>query len=233
MRAQAGTVGRRIRLYGVALVKQAFVIHVPKQVPQGFDITVVVGNVRIVHIDPITDAFRHRYPFGGVFHDLLAAGLVVFGDRDLGSDVRLGDAEFLLDSQLDRQAMGIPTGATGHLVPGLGLVAADGVLDGAGHDVVDAGHAVRGRRSLEEYEFRGTLPDFERLLESMQLLPTVQHIRTDLHQIQSLVLLEHYSYFLCIFASGRTAYGRHRLIVQRYNFHPNISKRCIYLTSSC
>ena len=74
---------------------------------------------------------------------------------ELGDAVRLdvllaGEAQLLLDRQLDRQAVAVPAGLAGHVVALHGLEAREDVLEDAGLDVVGAGHAVGGRRALVE-----------------------------------------------------------------------------------
>ena len=70
------------------------------------------------------------------------ARAVVLLDGDLLADVLLGDAEFLLDAQLYGQSVGVPSRLAVYQIALLRLVAADDVLDRAGHDMVNARHAV-------------------------------------------------------------------------------------------
>ena len=190
MRAQAGAVGRGIRLDGVALVQEPLVVDILQQVPEGLDVAVVVGDVRVVHVHPVADALGHDLPFLRIFHHLLAAGGVVLAHGNLRADVGLGDAELLLHTQFHREAVGIPTGTAVHLESSLGLVAADGILDGPRHHMMDAGHAVGGRRSLEEDEFRTALPDFQRLLEGVVREPSLEDRVPRRYQIKTLVFFE-------------------------------------------
>ena len=82
-------------------------------------------------------------------HRLAALGV------ELGDAVRLdvllaGEAELLLDGQLDRQAVAVPAGLAGDVEALHRPVAGEDVLEDAGLDVVGAGHAVGGRRALVE-----------------------------------------------------------------------------------
>ena len=82
-------------------------------------------------------------------HRLAAAGVEL---RDaVRLDVLLaGQAELLLDGDLDGQAVAVPAGLAGDVVALHGLEAGEEVLEDAGLDVVHAGHAVGGRRALVE-----------------------------------------------------------------------------------
>ena len=194
--AQARAVGRTVRLDRVALVEEPLVVDVAEEPPEGLDVTVVVSDVRVLHVDPVTDALGHRLPFGGILHDLTAAGLVVLRHGDLRADVFLVDAEFLLDADFDRKSVGIPAGATGNAVAGLRLIAADGVLDGAGHDVVDTRHAVGGRRTFKEDKLGSAFPQLQGFLEGTDTLPALQNLVSDRYQIQPFVFLESHIFSL-------------------------------------
>ena len=196
VRAQARAGGRAVRLDALALVEQALAVDVLEQVPERLDVAVVVGDVGIVHVDPVADALGQAAPLGGIFHHLLAAGAVVVLDGDLGADIFLGDAEFLLDTQLHGQSVGIPAGTAADLESGLRLIAADGVLDGAGHHMVDARHAVGGRRALEENELRSAFAEGQRALESVAFLPALQHFFPHGNQVQAVILFE--SHIFCL-----------------------------------
>ena len=190
MRAEAGSVGRREWLDGEALVEQTLVVYLLEEIPEGLDVPVVIGDVRVIHIDPVAYPLGHVHPLAGVLHHLLAAGAVVLLYADFLSDVLFVDAEFLLHTYLHWETVGVPSGATCDLVSRLGLVTAYGVLDGAGHHVMDARLSVSRRRTFEEYEFRRAFPYLERFPESVHLLPPVQNLRSYANQIQSLILFE-------------------------------------------
>ena len=202
MRTQSRSVGRGVRLDGVAFVEETLVVDFPEQVPEGLDVAVVIGDVRVVHVHPVTYALGHVDPLLGESHHLGAAGAVVVLHGNSPSDIVLVYAEFLLHTHLHRQPVGVPSGAAVHLVTCLCLVSAYCVLDGAGHHMVDARHSVGGRRSFEEYEFRGSFPDLERFLESMILLPSVEHLIADGNHIKALILFE--CHIFCLFLRSGT-----------------------------
>ena len=199
MRAEARAVGGAVRLDRVSLVQEALLVHLLQEVPQSLDVAVVVGDIRVVHVHPIANAFRHVHPFPGVFHDLLAAGGIVLVHAHFRADIGLGDAQFLLHSQFHGKTVGVPAGAAAHLVAGHGLVPADGVLDGTGHHMMDARHAVRRRRTFEENELRRPAANLHRALKSVGSLPPLQHLCASSGQVQPLIFFECHI-FLSIFA---------------------------------
>ena len=188
--AEAGAVRGRIRLNGVALIEETLVVNFLEKVPEGFYVAVVVGDVRVFHIYPVTYALRHAFPFLGIFHHLPAAGGVVFFYAHLGADIGLGDAQFLFHAQLYRKTVRIPSGPAAHLVPGLGFVAADGVLDRTGHNVVDARHAVGAGGTFKENEFRSPFTNAERLFEGVDLFPPLQNHIACFRKVQALIFFE-------------------------------------------
>ena len=198
MGAEAGSGRRRIRLDGLALVQVSLSVDVLEKVPEGLDIAVVVSDVRVVHIDPVADALRKVAPLGGVLHHFLAAGVVVLLHAYLVADILLGDAELLLDAKLYGQSVGVPPGAALHPEARLCLITADRVLDGAGHNVMDARHSVRGRGSFEEDELGSAFPQLEGFLERVILLPSLQSVISDRDQIQALILFECHIFYLIL-----------------------------------
>ena len=176
MRTEAGAVCRRIRLNGVALVEQPFVVDFLQEIPQGFNVAVVVGDVRVCHVHPISYALGHVHPLFGIFHHLRAAGGVVFFYRYFGADIRLGDTQLLFHAQFYGQAVGIPTGTAFDLKAGLGLVSANSILDGTGHHMVYARHAVGTGRPFKKDKLRGTLTKLQRLFKRPAPFPSFQHL---------------------------------------------------------
>ena len=202
MRTQARSVGGRIGLDGVSLVKKPLVVDLLEKIPQSLYVTVVIGYVGVVHVNPVTDSFGHRHPFAGVLHYLGAATAVVLLYGNLFADIRLGNAEFLFNPEFHGQSVGVPARLAAYAEPRLGLIAADGVLDRARHNVMDARHAVGRRGTLEEYEFGSALPKFNRSFERVIPAPPLQLFGGDAHQIKALVLFECHN-ILPIFASRK------------------------------
>ena len=129
----------------------------------------------VVEVDPVTHAGRELVEGVGVpGHGLAALGV------ELGDAVRLdvllaGEAELLLDRQLDREAVAVPAGLAGHVVAAHGAEAGEDVLEDARLDVVGAGHAVGGGRALVEHPLGAALGLLQALGEDLLLAPEVEH----------------------------------------------------------
>ncbi len=86
--------------------------------------------------------------------------------------------------------MGVPPGLAVDEVALLRLVAAENVLDGAGHDVVDARQAVGRRGTFVEDERRMPLARGDAFVECVAGVPFAQDLGGQPCQVETLVLLE-------------------------------------------
>ena len=170
----------RVRLNGVALVEQPFVIDGFKQIPKSLDVAVVVGDVGVVHIHPIAHFGGQVAPLGGVFHNLRTAGAVVVVNADFLADILFGDAQLLLDAQLNRQSVSVPTSLAVDQETLQSLVAADYILNAACHNVVNTWHSVGRRRPFEEDEFRMSGTCVDTFLECVLAVPFGKDVLIDL-----------------------------------------------------
>ncbi len=184
VRAKASTGGRRIRLYGIALIEQVLAIKLRKEPPHTLDITIVVGYVRIGHIDPIAHRVGEGFPLAGILHHLATARRIVFVDRYFLTDILFGNAERTLNAKLHRQSVGVPAGLALHVETFHGFVAAEKVLDGAGHHMVYARHAVCRRRAFVEHERRCALAKSHALGEKPGFAPSFEHFLVKLGKIE-------------------------------------------------
>ena len=152
---QRGQWGRDL----VAFVDEALVPEPLEHPPRRLDVGVVVGDVGVLHVQPDAGAVGHGLPLADVAEDALAAAAVELLDAELLDLLLAGDAELLLDLQLDGQTVGIPSAAAQGPEPAHRLVAEDDVLERAGEHMVDARAAVRRRRPLVEDEQGGIRAD--------------------------------------------------------------------------
>ena len=129
---------RRVGLDGVALIEQALVVELLQQIPEAFDILVVVGDVGVLKVHPVAHLLREFCPLAGVHHHVLAASIVVVVHTDFLADVFLRDAERLLHTQFHRQSVRVPTSLALHLETLHRLIAEECVLYRASHHVVNA-----------------------------------------------------------------------------------------------
>ncbi len=145
VRAQSRARRGRIGLYGIALVKQTFVVELFQQPPQRLDIPVVIRDVGMLHVHPIAHAVGQVFPLAGIFHHVLAASGVVVVYGNLFADVLFRDAQRFLHAQFHGQAVRVPPRLALHLEAAHGLVAAEHVFQRACQHMVYARQAVGGR----------------------------------------------------------------------------------------
>ncbi len=139
-------------------------------------------------------------PFFGIFHDLAAAGGIIVSYGNLFPDILLGDSECLLDTQLHGKAVRIPSGFAFYMKALHCLVSAESILDGAGHHVMDAGHAVGRRGALIEDKSRAPLPLLHRGLEEGVGVPELEHLLVDVGEVELLaVFLEFLAHYDGVF----------------------------------
>ena len=179
MGAQTGSRSGRIGLDCIALVEEALFIELREKPPYGFDITVVVGDVSVGHVDPITHLSGEFLPLACIFHHLGTAGGVVVVDRNLLADVLLRDTEILLDAQLHGQSVGVPAGLAFHLEALHGLIAAEYIFYCTREHMMDARLAVGGRRPFEKHERRAALALGHGAFKNVVGLPFTAHLAVD------------------------------------------------------
>ncbi len=190
MRRQARTRSRRIGLNGIAFIEVAVLVQTLEQIPEGLDIFVVVGDIRVLQIHPIPHLLRQVGPLLGIFHHLAAASGVVLVHADFLADVLFGDTEHLLHTEFHRQSVGVPTRLALHLITLHGLVAAECILDSTRQYVMNTRHTVCRGGSLKEQELRVSLACRDTLVEQVFFLPVCQHLAAQFRQIQLFVLVK-------------------------------------------
>ena len=160
----------------MALVEEAFVPELAHQPPDRLDVVVGEGPVGVLGVDPHRGALGERGEVLDVALHRLATPVVEVGDA-VGLDVVLvGEAELLLDLELDREAVAVPAALAGNVVAAHGLEPGVEVFEHAGPDVVEAGAAVgRGRALVEDPRWRALAQDLH-LLEEVDLAPTREHL---------------------------------------------------------
>ena len=139
---QACSCGWRIRLDGVAFIEKVLLVELLQKPPKCLDVLVVIGDVGVFHIDPVTHFVAKVGPLAGVHHHVLAALLVVLLDADALSDIFLRDAKLFFYTKLNGKSVCVPACFTLHLVALHRLEAAESVLDAASQDVMNAGMSV-------------------------------------------------------------------------------------------
>src|SRR5262249_48298255 len=90
------------------------------------------------------------------------------------------DAEVLLDFDLDRQTVRVPSRLARHPKPLHGPVPAEEIFNRPREDVVDARTSVRRRRAREEHDLRPVFAARERLSEQIFFPPAREQLALDL-----------------------------------------------------
>ena len=188
VRAESGSGSRRIRLYGIPFIKESFLIELFQQPPQGFDVAVVVGDIRIGHVYPIPHLVSQIFPFFGELHHIFAAGSVIVGYGDSLANILFRNAECFFHTQFHGQSMSIPSGLTLYLEPLHRFVTAENVLNGASHYVVNARHTIGRGRSFEKYERRTTFTFCHTLGENLVFVPFLQHFSVHFGKVELRIL---------------------------------------------
>ena len=132
----------------LAPVEQALAPEFGERPPDAFDVGPSVGHIGAVEIHPVADPGGHLLPVADVAEDGGPALLDEAADA-VGLDLLPAvEAEFLLDFDLDREAVGVPAGEALHPIPAHRPVAGEGVLEDAGEDVAVVRPAVGGGRAV-------------------------------------------------------------------------------------
>ena len=155
----------------MVLDQQALVEDLLERPPDGLDVRRVHRPVGLVEVDPVPHAGGQLGEGVGVAGHRLAALGVELGDAVRLDVLLAGEAQLLLDGELDREAVAVPAGLAGDVVALHRPVAREDVLEDAGLDVVGAGHAVGGRRALVEDPLGAALGLLQAALEDLVVLP--------------------------------------------------------------
>ena len=180
VRAQSCSGSRRVRLDGVAFIQQTFVIKLLQEPPQRFNIAVVISDIGILQIHPVTHLMSKVCPLFGKLHHVLTASCVVLGNRNGLSDILFGDMQCLFHTQFHRQSVSIPSGLTLYLEPFHGFIAAESIFNGTCHHVVNTRHTISRGRSFVKHERRTSFTFCHTLGENIVFIPLLQHIFIDL-----------------------------------------------------
>ena len=214
---ERGAAARAVRNDLMTLIEQTLFVDLLQAPPFGFDIVILVGDVRMLHVSPVADALAHLFPLGLILPDRLFAFLDERFDA-VFLNLRLAvQTQHLLDFQLDRQTMGIPARLAQHIVTLHRAIARDDVLDRTRFHVSDMRLAVRGGRSVKERERRRTLAELDRLFENILVAPEFDDLFLALSEVHvGRNLLIHMLPPVTKIKSGLIPMGR-----DRSRYHPN------------
>ena len=145
-RATTGAVHRHL----IVAEEQRPIPELAQNPPERLDVLSIVGVIPI-SINPIRNPFGKSLPLLNVFPDTLAAKLIESGDAVLLDVGLAAKAEFLLDLNLNREPVSIPTlAATDNLIALHRPIAQDDVFERATDNVVQTGATISGGRAFVE-----------------------------------------------------------------------------------
>src|SRR5680860_338300 len=207
----AGTVGR----HAVVLDEQTLAVDLLQCPPDRFDVGRVHRAVGVLGVDPVTHPLGHLFePIHVAQHRLTTLRV------ELGHAVRLdvalaGEAELLLDGELDRQPVAVPTALAVDLETLHRLEPREDVFEDAGLDVVGSGEAVRRGGPLVERPRRGALVGVlvaaQGTFEGLVLAPKIEHAvleRGEVHLRRDGAVLAHWSVLLPVSSGVAGCIGR-------------------------
>ena len=201
----AGAIGHNLK----AFVQQPFLPDLLERPPFRLDEIVVIGDIGFIHIRPESNDTGEILPHTLVFPDALFT-LLDKGFQTVGFDLFLSvQSQLLLDLQLYRQAMGIPTGFPGNHIAFHGAVAGDHILDDAGEHMTNMRFAVGRGRSVIEGIGGAFLAVFHTLFKDMVLFPEIQYVFFPLDKVQFRRYFFVHAFISSFFIMGhRTILGR-------------------------
>ncbi len=174
MGAQRRSAACAVRDALVVLIEQPFFPELLENPPDTLDVLVFEGDIGVIQADPIAHALGQFFPIIEIAQHALATFFVVFSDA-IDFDLALNlDAEFLLDLDLDGQAMRIPTAFAQHTVTIHHLIAREQIFERPRQNMMDTGLAVGSWRPFIENIVRLTFALTERALENLLLAPKVK-----------------------------------------------------------
>ncbi len=184
MGGEGRSAGRAVRNDLESLIKKPLLPDLLQCPPLGLNIVIIIGDIGVLHVGPEANLIGELLPHPLVFpHGLLA--LLDEGFDPVLLDLILSlDSDLLLDLELDRQTVGVPSGLSGHLLTLHGVVAGDHVLDDTCLDVADVGLAVGSRRSIIEHVNRMTFILLDTLLKDPVVVPELDGVLFPLNEIQ-------------------------------------------------
>ena len=201
----------------VPLIQQPLLPYDFQGLPDRLDIIVLIGDVRVLHVRPVTHALGHTFPFALVLPHAFLALL------DEGLDAVLFDillavhAEQFFHFQLDGKPVRIPARLAQDVLALHGLIAGDDILHHAGEDMPDVRLSVRRGRAVVKGKLLVPLVALHALPEHVVLLPEGDDLLLapdEVHRrvhfgIKALLVLVH-SFSPCVIEKTPPVLGKQR-----------------------
>ncbi len=159
----------------MSFVEQVFFPKLSKNPPDGFNVFITAGHIRVFHVNPESAPGDHFTPLALVFKDALSAFFyksfyAIFFDVLLAFDTKLS-----FNLKLYRQTMGVPTGLATNMAAAHGLISGNKVFHGFGQNMPRVWGAVSGWRPLKKCEFFAAFAVADRLLKNFFRFPEFEN----------------------------------------------------------
>jgi hypothetical protein len=158
----------------VAAIEPATRVAQLQEAPDAVVILVREREVGVVPVHPVAEPLALLADHAGVVIDALFTLIHELGDTIVLDLALVGEAQLLLDRDLDPQALAIETLLPAQLLAEHSVVAIVEVFIGATPGVVDAHRVVGGDRPVEKRPLRAAVSPRAQLLERPRLGPEAQ-----------------------------------------------------------
>ena len=176
VRGQRRAAAGAVRHYLVPLVYQALLVNALERPPHRLDIIVVVSDVGVVHVRPVTYALGHALPFAFI----LPYALFTLADEGLYAVLLYlllaVDAQLLLNLELYGQSVSVPARLALDVIAFHGAIAGYDVLHYPREYVTYVRLAVGGRRSVVEGKRGLAFVPCHALFKNFILLPPLDYL---------------------------------------------------------
>ena len=184
MGGQRGAAARTVGNHLKALVQKALVPNLLKSPPLGLDKAVVIGYIGIVHIGPESNGVGEILPHALVLPDAFLTFLDERLQTVLLNLLLAVQSQLLLNFQLHRQAMSVPSGLSRHHISLHGPVSGNHVLDYTRLHMADMRLAVGSWRSVIKYIGLTALPHLDALFKDVLCFPELLHFFFPFHKLK-------------------------------------------------
>ena len=176
MRGKRRSAARAIRHDLMTFVQKPFFPDLFQSPPDRFDVFVIVSNVRVFHVSPVSDPFRHLFPFALIFPYALFAFLDKRFNAVFFYILLTVHSQKFFHFQLDRESVRIPPRFAQDMFALHRLVTGNDILHDTRKDVPDMRLAVRRRRSVVKREFLAAFVLFHTVFKHMLFFPERDHV---------------------------------------------------------
>ena len=184
MGGQRGAAARAVGNHLKALVQKALVPNLLKSPPLGLDKAVVICYIGIVHIGPESNGVGEILPHALVLPDAFLTFLNERLQTVLLNLLFAVQSQLLLNLQLHRQAVCVPSGLSRHHISLHGPVSGNHILDYTGLHMADMRLAVGSWRSVIKYIRPAALPHLDALFKDVLCFPEFLHFFFPFHKLK-------------------------------------------------